>query len=68
MAKVSVSLGYTRNMQNFESMRVDIGIEDETRAGENVDSAFTRIYGKVETLLIDKVRELEEEIKDTTGR
>lgn len=62
--RVSVTLGFTRNMGNFESMRVDLGISDDSRDGETAGETFNRVYGKVESLLLDKVRELEEEIRD----
>ena len=62
--KVRVGLGYTRNMGNFESLRVDIAIEDDTRNDENAQQAFDRIYGKVEGLLVDKVRELESTVNE----
>jgi len=64
MSSVRVALGYTRNMQNFESLRMDFAIEDDTRNDENVQQAFDRIYDKVEGLLEDKIRELEQTIKD----
>lgn len=60
--RVTVSLGYTRNMGNFESLRVDIGIADDLRAGEEIDKGFDRVYGYVEKKLIEKVQETEEEL------
>ncbi len=66
--KVTVSLGYTRNMGNFESLRVDLGVEDSVRAGDGVgkvgiDKAMQRVYTYVEEQLLEKVREVEEEVK-----
>jgi hypothetical protein len=38
--KVSVTLGYTQNLGNFQSLRIDLGIVDSRRDGENIDQAF----------------------------
>jgi methyl coenzyme M reductase subunit D len=55
--KVTVSLGYTLNLGNFQSLRIDIGIEDSLRNGEHAEEAFNRVYGFVENKLIEKVKE-----------
>lgn len=67
MTKVKVDLGYTRNMGNFESLRVDIGVEDDLRDGENVEQGFNRVYTYVEKKLVEKVQETEEELNGTSG-
>lgn len=66
--RVKVDLGWTRNMGNFESLRVVIGVEDDARGDENVRQAFNRVYAFVENVLMDKVRETEEEVQKITGR
>lgn len=66
--RVTVSVGYTRNMGNFESLRVDIGVEDSVRSDENVEKAFNRVYSFVEKKLTDKVKEVEEEINSVRGK
>jgi hypothetical protein len=55
--KVSVALGYTLNLGNFQSLRIDLGIEDSERDGENISEAFDRVYSFVEQKLTEKVRE-----------
>lgn len=60
--RITVSLGYTRNMGNFESLRVDIGVADDLRQGEGMDDGFDRVYGYVEKKLIEKVNETEAEL------
>lgn len=62
--KISVTLGYTLNLGNFESLRVDLGIVDARRDGETVDQAFERVYEFVETKLSDKVKEAKGEIAE----
>lgn len=62
--KVTVTLGYTLNLGNFESLRVDLGITDSRRDGETVEQAFERVYGFVEDKLTEKVREAKGEIAE----
>jgi hypothetical protein len=60
--KISVTLGYTLNLGNFQSLRIDLGITDNKRDGENTQEAFERVYSFVESKLADKVREASSEI------
>ncbi len=55
-------------MGNFESLRVDIGVEDSVRSDENVSTTFNRVYGFAEKKLLDKVNELEAEINSVKGK
>ena len=55
--KVSATLGYTLNLGNFQSLRVDLGVVDNVRNDENVDEAMNRIYNFVENKVIEKVNE-----------
>ena len=61
--RVKVDLSFTRNLGNYESIKIGIGIEDDIRQGENVDTATERVYKLVEDKLIEKTREVEEELK-----
>jgi hypothetical protein len=61
--KVKVDLSFTRNLGNYESIKIGIGVEDDVRAGENVDLATERVYKFVEDKLVQKTREVEEELK-----
>jgi hypothetical protein len=61
--KVSVTLGYTLNLGNFQSLRVDLGIVDNRRDGETVGEAFERVYSFVENKLSEKVAEAASEIE-----
>lgn len=60
--KVKVDLSFTRNLGNYESIKISIGVEDDVRSGENVDSATERVYKFVEDKLIKKTQEIEEEL------
>ena len=61
--RVKVDLSFTRNLGNYESIKIGVGVEDDLRLGENVDIATERVYRFVEEKLIQKTREVEEELK-----
>ena len=61
--RVKVDLSFTRNLGNYESIKIGVGIEDDVRSGEHVDEATERVYKFVENKLIEKTREVEEELK-----
>ena len=61
--RVKVDLSFTRNLGNYESIKIGIGVEDDIRQGEHVNDATERVYKFVEEKLIEKTREVEEELK-----
>lgn len=61
--KINVTLGYTLNLGNFQSLRIDLGIVDSRRDGENIGDAFERVYSFVEEKLAEKVKEASAEIE-----
>jgi len=61
---VRVELGYTKNLGNFENLKLSIAVEDFVRDGETVDSATERVYAFVENKIVDKVNEMEKELKN----
>jgi hypothetical protein len=61
--KVRVALGYTLNLGNFQSLRIDLEITDNKREGENTEQAFARVYEFVENKLSDKVKEATAELE-----
>ena len=62
--KVSVTLGYTLNLGNFQSLRLDLGVVDSKRDGENTDQAFERVYKFVEDKLTAKIVEAQSEAEE----
>jgi hypothetical protein len=60
--RITVTLGFTKNLGNFESLRVDIGIEDYVRDGEHINDATDRVYKFVEKKLEEKASEIAEEL------
>jgi hypothetical protein len=62
--KVNVTLGYTLNLGNFQSLRLDLGVIDSKRDGETTEQAFDRVYKFVEDKLTDKIKEAQEEASE----
>lgn len=60
---VRVELQFTKNLGNYESLKVSIGIEDFMRTGESIDEATNRVYTFVENKVIEKVNEITDELK-----
>lgn len=63
--KVTVTLGYTLNLGNFQSLRLDLGVTDSKRDGENTDQAFERVYKFVEDKLAAKIAEAKVELEES---
>lgn len=61
--KVRVGLGYTLNLGNFQSLRIDLEVTDSKREGENTNDAFERVYAFVEDRLAEKVKEASGELE-----
>jgi hypothetical protein len=54
---------------NYESLKVSIGVEDQVRSTDkNIDEATNRVYDFVENKLMEKVNEIEEELKRPKGK
>lgn len=61
--QVTAGLTYTRNLGNFENVKVNVEVTDSAREGEKVNDAFERVYGFVEAKLQEKVEEIEADLK-----
>ena len=61
--RIRVELQYTKNLGNYESAKVLIGVEDFVRDGETTNTATERVYKFVEDKVVEKVREWEEDLK-----
>lgn len=62
--KVNVTLGYTLNLGNFQSLRLDLGVIDSKKDGETTEQAFNRVYKFVEDKLTEKIKEAQEEASE----
>ena len=61
--RVRVGLGYTLNLGNFQSLRIDLEVVDSKREGENTNDTFERVYAFVEDRLAEKVKEASSELE-----
>lgn len=50
-----VSKGITKNMDNYESLRVDCWLSDVVREGETIQEAFARVEAIVDDVLEESV-------------
>lgn len=64
MQSVSAEIGFTKNLGNFQSVKVSVGLEDYVRNGETFDQAYARIFTKIEDVLAEKVAQA---VKDLQG-
>jgi hypothetical protein len=62
---VTVNLGYTLNLGNFQSLRVDLGCTDFVREGEEKEAAMDRVYNFVEAQFIQKVSDAKKELDES---
>jgi len=60
--KIQWTLGYTVNVGNFQSLRLDCGVTDHARDGETAKEASDRIYEFVEQELVGKLEKAKEEL------
>lgn len=53
--KFGVSKGITKNMDNYESLRVDVWLTDEVQEGDTLDQAFNRVNAILDQQLEEAV-------------
>lgn len=54
-AKIGMSKGVTKNMDNYESLRVDVWLSDEVQSGETISEAYDRIGSVLDKTLEEAV-------------
>jgi hypothetical protein len=59
---VNATLGYTLNLGNFQSLRIDLGCTDFVRENETMENAMDRVYKFVEEQVVKKVDEAKKEL------
>lgn len=52
---VGMNVGITKNMDNYESLRVDCWLTDTVKEGETVEQAYERILGVIDSQLHNTV-------------
>lgn len=68
MGTVSYKARFTRNMGNFESLQVEIGVEDMPRGDEKFSEAYNRVKDFVESRILVDIDLLEKEIDKVRGK
>lgn len=68
MGSVSYRARFTRNMGDFESLQLEIGVEDEPRGDEKFSEAYNRVKDFVESRLLEEVAELESQLRKVRGK
>lgn len=63
MTNVRVGLGYTVNMKNYESLRVDIAVDTPLAKTESVEDGYKRVREFVENKLMETVEEVKQDLK-----
>lgn len=62
-SQVTATLGYTLNLGNFQSLRVDLGYTDFVRSEETPEQAMQRVYNFVEDQVTTKIEEAKKELQ-----
>lgn len=57
---VGVSLGITRNLGNFNSLRFDAWASSEVKEGEDREAVFDRLWAEVDAEIEEKLNEANE--------
>lgn len=61
--RVRVNLGFTKNLGDFNSLRLDLAVEEDARPGEVWQEATDRLYDELEAKFIEKMRQVERELE-----
>jgi hypothetical protein len=62
--RVKVGLKFVRNLGNYESLHLEVGVDDYVRSGESVSAAMDRVYAFVEEQLVERMQEVEADLRD----
>lgn len=60
--RIRWALGYTMNVGNFQSIRVDVDVADSAKGDETAQAASDRVYKFVEAELVKKIKEAKKEL------
>lgn len=60
--RVNVHLGFTKNLGNFESVKIDVGLASDKNPDESTAEAFRRVKDFVKGALMEAVEEVVSEI------
>ena len=66
--RVSVGMGFKRNMKNYQSMDIHISYSSDALSEEDADKLLDRVYDFVESQFLARFEETEQEIKDIQSK
>lgn len=58
--RITVDIAYVRNLGNFETARVQLGIETDVPEGKSTKEHLETTYRRLELLVEEKVHEIDE--------
>lgn len=61
---VRVGMHFTKNLGNYENVKVEIYVETTKNPGESTPQAIDRVHAVVEQKLVEKVVHTEKALKD----
>ena len=60
--RVDVRMGFTRNLGNFESLKMDVGLAIDGKPGENPQQTFDKVAAWVEKQLVARFQKVTQEL------
>jgi len=60
--RIKVQMGYTRNIGNFESVRMDVGLEVDGRPGATPTETFDKAADWVERQFVARFNQVTQEL------
>lgn len=64
--RVSVGMGFKRNLKNYQSMDIHVSLSSDAGDGEDAEALFRRVYDFVESHFLAEFENTEEEVKELT--
>jgi hypothetical protein len=61
--RIRFGINYTHNLGNYETVRVEVNVDDYVRDGETADGAYERIKSFVQDKLEEAVIEIAKDLK-----
>ena len=61
--RINITMGFKRNLGNFQSMLLDAGLESDRLEGETIEQHWERVYGFVERKYLQEFDDLEAEVR-----
>jgi tRNA A-37 threonylcarbamoyl transferase component Bud32 len=66
--RVSVGMGFKRNMKNYQSMDIHISFSSDAGKEEDAEKLLNRVYDFVESQFLARFEETEQELKEIQSK